>query len=989
MRTRTAGALADQDCQVRVLGPIEVVGPRGLGALVGARQRTLVGLLALEPGAVLPRTRIIDALWGDSPPRTAVKTLYSHVVRIRQVLEDCGLPDVLSTKGSGYALHLPNQSVDAWAFEDHVRRAQKAHDTGDWAAAAEQLRTGLRLWRGDAFADGQPAGWGAAEVERLAEVRLTAYEDLWKVELSRGNYASVIADIERQLVHHPLRERLVELLMTALYRGGRYTDALDAYQRLRVRLADELGVDPGPDLLRLYAAVLRRDPGLDVAAPPAPMTPAWAPVPAQLPRRVGHFTGRTSELDDLDVLLDGEPDEPRIAVISGPAGMGKTALAVHWAHQALSRFPDGQLFLDLGGCDPSAMLAAADALHHLLLGLGVPADRVPLALPDQVSLYRSLLAGRRVLVLLDNAGSAAQVLPLVPGDEASLLVITSRSRLVGLTTHHAVRLIRLDTLPEDEALALLGRVLGAERIKREPDAAAGIVRLCGRMPLALRIAAANVASEPSRSLVEIESELSKQDRLETLAVDGDTRSVRTVFATAYGSLTPLSAAVFRRLGLHPGATLAATQLAAAVLGQAAGEAGRWVDELAANHLLTDLGDRRYALHDLLRLYARERCCVDDSDEERTEATGRILDWYLAIAAVANRTLHPARNRVSPAPRFPVAAMPFADSRTELLAFLDAERENMVAVVRHATEQGYDVTAWHLTYLLAGYFEFRGHWSDRVEICRWGLRAAQRVGDPFAEGLMRSSLGVACCEVRRFDEALEHLREALALSHDSGDSRGLGTAHNNIAVALTGLGKLREAAAAFGRALTIHTANDYPLGVALALNNLGEIYSRLGDARSSLDHLDRALDRVGTIGSPRFEAVIRDNIGQTLMRAGEPDQALPHFVQAMAIRREIGDRRSAADTLNHLGLAQLRTGDRSAALVSLREAVDISRDIADPHFEAVALNSLAQADLSLGDLAAAREHLTLAVALRARIPDPDEELSLRQSIDDLAGASRVA
>jgi DNA-binding SARP family transcriptional activator len=244
---------------VRVLGPIEVLGPRGPGALVGARQRTLLGLLAFEPGAVLTRSRIIDALWGDCPPRTAVKTLYSHVVRLRQALDECGLAGVLSTRGSGYVLRLPCQAVDAWCFEDHVRRARQARADGDWDRAAGELRRGLRLWRGEAFDDGEPDGWGAAEVERLTEVRLCAQEELWSAGLHLGDQA-VVAEIERSLVRHPFRERPVELLMVALYRAGRPTDALEAYHRLRSRLAAGLGVGPGPALRRLYGAILQREP---------------------------------------------------------------------------------------------------------------------------------------------------------------------------------------------------------------------------------------------------------------------------------------------------------------------------------------------------------------------------------------------------------------------------------------------------------------------------------------------------------------------------------------------------------------------------------------------------------------------------------------------------------------------------------------------------------------------------------------------------------
>lgn len=390
---------------VRLLGPIEVVGPAGPALLVGARQRGLVALLALSTGSVVAQSRLVDALWGEDPPRTAVRSLHSHVSRVRHALQACGLGDVLRTREPGYLLTLERDQVDVHVFENAVR--------------AGDARAGLALWRGDPLADGEPAGWAAAEVERLHQARLAAVEDLWEAELRAGRHAAAVGELERELVDRPGRERLVGLLMLALYRDGRHADALDRYERVRVRLADELGVDPGPRLQALHTAILRRDPTLDppTAAPrPVPEPSGWGEPtgPSQLPPPVGHFAGRGDELDGLAELAEDE----RIVVVSGPAGVGKTAFAVQWAHRARSRYPDGQLFLDLRGHDPDAALTPGQVLTHVLRALGVPAARTPTDLAEQTGLYRSLTADRRLLVLLDNGGTADHVLPLVPSTPA-------------------------------------------------------------------------------------------------------------------------------------------------------------------------------------------------------------------------------------------------------------------------------------------------------------------------------------------------------------------------------------------------------------------------------------------------------------------------------------------------------------------------------------------------------------------------------------------
>ncbi|WP_258948668.1 AfsR/SARP family transcriptional regulator [Lentzea californiensis] len=898
--------------EVRILGPVEVCGPHGLAVLTGARQRSIVAVLALRAGTPVSVDCLVDVLWGEDPPRTAVRSLHSHVARLRQALADCGLPGALMTKPGGYQL---DASVDAVTFE-------RTRD--------------LSLWRGEPLAGTELFGWGRAEIDRLRDQRIAALETYWGERLDGRN---AIEELERLVVGHPTRERLVGLLMRALHLGGRHADALQVFRRLRHRLADDLGADPGPDVTALHTAILRRDPSLHSARP------------AQLPARAGHFTGRAAEFASLAGL-------PPIVVVSGVAGVGKTTFAVEWARRVAGRFPDGQVFLDLQRLTP------AQALTEMLHSLGVPADRVP---ADPSATYRSLLHGKRVLILLDDVRRARDVLPLVPGDQGNLLLITSRDALSALGTHHAVHTISLGLLSEPEAHDLFADILGASRVHAEPGATAELVVHCGRLPLALRIAAARLAIRPGRRIADLVRELTRNDPLDVLSVDGDDRTVRTVFASAHRTLSPQAARLFRVLGEHPGASFPA-DLADAM--------GPGLDELVASHLVSEVGNGRYALHDLIRLFARQSGDIGDGVE-------RLLDRYLTIAHAAGEVLNPRHDLVT-RPR--CDDLPFTGDRVEVLACLDAERDNVLHMIRLAARSGLHRETWQLAYLLTAYFEARGNWAARVEQCEHAVVAARALGDQRAEAEMLRGQGIALQMTSRIAEAMVVQRQALALVREAGDLRGEARLHNNIANAHSELREFDLALDSYRVAMDVHGVAGDEVGVALARRNLGYTYVRMGRPELAAEPLFAALETFRAKENLRLEAATLMSLGNAFHRLADLEPALRHFGDALRISREITDDRFEADALTGLGVTRLALGDPVAARECLTAALAVCRALGDGHREASTLRDLADAELALGDLAAAREHLTAALEARVQAPDGFEQALAHRTFADLEGRS---
>ncbi|OMI36047.1 AfsR/SARP family transcriptional regulator [Streptomyces sparsogenes] len=591
-----------------VLGPVRV--RRGEEELAAGRpqERALLCALLLRRGRTATAQELVDAVWGGKPPRSALPTLRTYAFQLRRTLG----PGVLVSDSGGYALHTPADALDLMVCESYEAQARSARAAGDSPRARSLLHQALALWRGEPLG-GVPGPYAQAQRARLAEWRLTLLQARLELDLDLGHHTEALAELTALSVEHPLWERLRALQMLALYRGGRQAEALRVYADIRHLLAEELGVDPGPELTELYRNVLCASPALAPAPsprrPPAEAAgPYHAPRAAQLPAEPADFTGRDTLVRRLTGRLAGAPDPvPPVLALRGPGGVGKTALALRVAHAVRGHFPDGQLYADLLGQDPAPADPAA-VLGAFLRALGIPAPAVPDGTPERAALYRSTLAGRRVLVLLDNARAGAQVRPLLPGAPGCAVLVTSRARLADLCGAHAVD---LDVMSPGEALVLFARVIGEERAAAEPEACRKAVAACGFLPLAVRIAAARLAARPAWTVAALAALLAdERGRLDELRI-GDL-AVASCFASAYGRLAPEQARAFRLLALADGPELSATT-AAALLGRDRRDpsVGALLESLVDSGLLESPAPGRYRYHELLRLYARHRADVED------------------------------------------------------------------------------------------------------------------------------------------------------------------------------------------------------------------------------------------------------------------------------------------------------------------------------------------------------------------------------------------
>jgi DNA-binding SARP family transcriptional activator/tetratricopeptide (TPR) repeat protein/DNA-binding XRE family transcriptional regulator len=940
--------LGGERVEIDVLGPLAVryaAAPVNAGP---ANQRCLLGLLGLRPDQVVGVDEIIDVLWGERPPATCRNLVHVYVSRLRKLLRESretSDPLIAGVSG-GYLLAVDGERLDLLRFDELTAQARAARET-DPESAMERFTGALTCWRGPVLADlstrlrRHPAAVAVSQ-RRIAAV--LAYADL---AIASQRYEPAAERLRELVYEEMLHEGAYARLMLALAGTGQRAAALELFTELRTRLVEELGVEPGTELREAQARVLRGD--LPIAPPAdrgfAPGRPALPP-PAQLPADVAGFTGRAEQLAHLDDLLSDTTTAMVIMVIAGMAGVGKTALAVHWAHRVTGGFADGQLYVNLQGHAAGPPLRPLRALAGLLRGLGVAADRIPVELDEAATLYRSLLAGKRTLVVLDNAADAGQVRPLLPGNPGSVVVVTSRERLTGLVATHGARRLPLRVLAPEDAVALLSEVLGKDRVASEPAAAGELARACGLLPLALRIAAANLIAGRTRSITGFLAGLRAGDRLTGLAVEGDPHAaVRAAFDHSYAHLSPDARRLLKLLGLAPGPDLSLAAVAA-LAGLTTEQARRLLGLLVDAHLVESRGPGRYGLHDLLRLYARERAGMEADAAERAAALARLLDWYLHTIDAAARLLYPGMLRL---PVRQVEAVPPAgfDDGAGATAWLDAERANLIAVIEHAAEHGPRPTAWLLADSFRGFFWLRRHTVEWLAVAQAGLAAATRVGDVRAQAACRLSLGGAHQSANRYPEAIEDYTTALTLSRRAGWANGQANALGNLGMVHWWSGDLRQAAAHHTRALALHRKTDRRGGGANSLLNLGLVKRDLGLLHEAAGHEAESLTLHRRLGARDGEAHVLAALGQIDHDLGRLDSAYRHLTEALTLHRELGDRFGEASALRGLAAVDRDAGRHAAALDAARAAVVLATEIGNGSSEAGIRNTLAEIHLSLG------------------------------------------
>ncbi len=898
--------------EYRILGPLEVSAAGRSLILGGQRQRRILAALLLGADRPVPLSQLIEAGWDDDPPASAAHQVRNRIAELRRLLTPVG--GFIDTEGDGYRLRIGDGELDVAVFDELTRRGRAARDPA-------LLRRALGLWRGPALA-GVGGGWLGRHADRLDEQRLAVSEERFELELAAGDAAGLVDELGPLVTAHPLRERLVGLWMTALHRCGRRTEALSAYRSLASRLADELGIDPSPELRRRHDEISRDDGG----APHA--------VPAQLPRDVPGFVGRMGDLAALDGLLS-DSQAGRTVVISaieGTAGVGKTALAVHWAHRVRDKFPDGQLYVDLRGFDPSGTVKSpAEALRGFLDALGVPAQRVPADLDGQAALYRGALADKRMLVLLDNVRDTDQVRPLLPDAPDCLVVVASRNRLTDLTAEGAHPIL-LDLLTSAEAEQLLVRRLGAGRVAAEPDAVDRIIARCARLPLALAIVAAR-AADVDVALAALADELDRaRGDLGPFTADDPRADVRAVFSWSHRALSGAAARLFRLLGLHAGPDFAAPA-AASLVGEPVERVEALLAELTRAHLITEHAPGRFALHDLLRAYANAHADTVDGAPECRAAVGRLLGHYLHSACAAVGQLAPHRDPYPPQEHPPGTTVERFADHGEALAWYTAEHATLVAAVGQAADAGLDQIAWRLAWTLPPYFGRKGHWHDWIATQTIALAAARRLDDRGMQARTFHSIGGVHEWTRRTEEAEGYFRRALDLYRDVGDHTGQAYLHRNLAVTARLRGDLDEAVGHAKASLELYRAAGHRVGVARALNLAGYYISQSGDHRLGLTYCRQAVDLLQEVGDRHHEGATWDSVGYCLHHLGDYDEAIDAFGTALDISRELGDRTLEAEILVHLGDSRHAIG-RPDATEAWRASLIIYEDLEQPEAAAV-------------------------------------------------------
>jgi DNA-binding SARP family transcriptional activator/tetratricopeptide (TPR) repeat protein len=994
--------------EFRALGPIELWSagqPQDLGP---ARARCILAMLLLAPRTIVPADTLIDRLWDTQPPPKARESLSVYIARLRGSLRQAVGDGVqLVGRARGYMLDVDSEAVDVHQFRRLRRQANALAASGDHEQAVVLLRQADGLWRGQALA-GIGGDWVARMRDGLEEERRAAILERVGCELELGRHADLVGELHHLLAQYPLDETFVVHQMTALYRSGRPTDALSLYRETRGRLVDEQGTEPGPVLSELHQRILGRDPELAVG--PSGRRSGGAAPPDTLPPETAEFVGREKELE----LLTGEHDgSPQIVVIVGLPGVGKTALAVRAARMVSEQYPDGTFYLDLHSHDPAnPALDPAEALGRLLQMLSVPATQIPDPIDERAALWRADLSRRRAVVVLDDVAGHDQIRPLLPTGGRSLILITTPRRL---PDSDGTRTLALDALPVDQAVTLFRQTAGEGDVE-DTDQVAAAVGLCGRLPLAIQLAAGRIAQD-SPGLDRLIEELSQSPAW--LGSPGAASpEVIAAFDLSYRALEPDHQRFFRRLGISPCACLS-LPAAAALGGCTLAEAEKALTTLLDGHLLARAPHGQFRFHDLIRGYAAVRAARDDPEAEHRQAVGRLLDYYLHTADRADRVLHPFRHRTP----VPVTQPPAADlalgSPEDAARWLESQWRNILEAARYAGSHEWKQKCADLIHVMADFVEIKAYWDEAIAAHTLALEASRDLADPpriaraslalsavrqqtgqheaalalaqEAAAIYRSladrrgeaesldQIGLAYQRTARSREALAYFQEAEILFHAVADERGVANALSHSGIACWHLGRYDEANERLGDALKRYRHIGDLRGEAKALNNLGRMHLYNGHHREALDAYEESLQIFREIGGTQNEAILHQNIGSVYHYEGNYEDGLAACRKALAIYRDIGDLPDEADVLNDIGVIYESAGRYDEALISHETAWRISEEIGNLSQQLIARRWIADIHRGSGRDAEALDHYQAALGLAREIGDPYEEGKILEGI----------
>ncbi|GIJ44232.1 regulatory protein AfsR [Virgisporangium aliadipatigenens] len=913
-----------------ILGPLTVTTAGSEVTLAAAKHRILLSHLLLQHNRVIATDDLVESVWDGSPPRQARNALQNYLMRLRHSLSDTG--EVIRTVSPGYLIAIPEDALDLNRFRTLVARAQTAGAAGDKPAEEDLLSSALKLWRGQPLTDVPSLRLQREIVPRLVEERLQAIERHIDVALELGRHRALITQLRELTTAHPLREGLWSRLMLALYRSDRQAEALGAFHELSTILRDELAIDPCDAVQQLHQHILRRHADL---GPPAARdtatvlsdagTPARA-APFEIPGDMPTFVGRTALIDSIRSLLAPTGSDASTVpgvIISGLPGVGKTALAIHVAHRMLANFPDGHLYLNMRGYSRGQAMSAEAALTRSLRTMGVASENMPADIDEQSALWRRLLNGRRVLIILDNVASADQVRPMLPGRPGSAVLVTSRDTLSGLAAVNGLRPVPVDVISDGEATDLLATILG-DRVAREPEASLEFAALCGNLPLALRIGAALLAGRPGQSVTSYVAEIRSEGRVSALAIDGDDDAmVDAAFDLSYQTLKPEVARLFRLISLIPGPSFdrwAAANIADVPLAVA----GRMLERLATANVVQRRADRYY-FHDLVKEYAHAKSLEYDG-RETSAALRRLFDYYLRTADRCTRLLNPDLPRLAAPASSATVLMPPVHEKPLAARWFEVEIANIEAMIRSDAPHTDGLPVWLLADAVLGYVDRQrldNTWHTISSVAR---DAAVRHGDQAAEAAMCRSLGKLFYLQARYDRA-----EALWL---------------------------------YAKDLYERIAD--PVGAAMVRNGLSGVAGSLLNYAKANEYLRPALVACRTAGDRTVEAETLTNLGTSLMLTGEAEEAVACLTSACRIADELGLGHIHSRAESAIALNDLYRGALDAAAARFTHALDTSRAVGYPTVEAQTLRNLAEVDLEFGRPRQARERAAEALALAEKL-----------------------